>query len=143
MVIHLLTLLLAQNMFGGLPIDGIRCDTMEGDVQHIHSQLRLTSAGRAVTIPENIGIPQGGQCLYWVHTHTADGLIHIEAPVKRTFTLGEFFDIWNQPLSRTKAASLRASPGRTLRITVNGKAWRGDPRTIPLRDHEEIAIANS
>lgn len=143
MVIHLLTFLLAQSMFAGLPIDGIRCDTMEGAVEHIHSHLQLTSHGKDVEVPENIGIPQGGQCLYWVHTHTSDGLIHIESPVRKPFTLGQFFDIWGQRLSRTQAASVRASRGRALHVTVNGKTWTGDPRGIVLRDHQEIAISNS
>ena len=143
MVIHLLTLLLAQTMFSGLPIDGIRCDASEGAVQHIHSFLHISDRGRAVEVPAGVGIPEGGQCLYWVHTHSADGMIHIESPVKRTFTLGQFFDVWGQPLSRTAAASARAPHGRTLRVSVNGKSWKGDPRTIPLRDHEDIRISSS
>ncbi|HET7815364.1 MAG TPA: hypothetical protein VFL13_13440 [Candidatus Baltobacteraceae bacterium] len=142
MVIHLLTFLLAQSMFAGLPIDGIRCDTMEGAVEHIHSHLQIKNHGKSVQIPQSIGIPQGGQCLYWLHTHTPDGLIHIESPVRKSFTLGQFFDIWGERLSRTQAASVRAARGRSLRVTVNGKVWPGDPRSITLRDNQEIAISN-
>ena len=40
-----------------------------------------------------------GSCFSWLHTHASDGIIHIESPVKRTFTLGDFFDLWSQPLS--------------------------------------------
>ena len=130
----------AQSMFGGLTIDGIECQGMEGAVEHIHTHLQIFNRGRAVQIPAGVGIPQGGQCLYWVHTHTADGIIHIESPVKRTFTLGQFFDIWGEPLSRTQAASGRTAHGHALRVTVNGKPWTGDPAKIPLRDREEIVI---
>lgn len=130
----------AQSMFGGLTIDGIDCQSMEGAVEHIHSHLQLFNRGRAVKVPAEVGIPQGGACLYWVHTHTADGVIHIESPVARTFTLGQFFDIWGEDLSRAQAAGLRAPHGKTLRVTVNGKAWTGDPNKIPLRDREEIVI---
>lgn len=130
----------AQSMFGGLTIDGIECQGMEGAVEHIHTHLQIFNRGRAVQIPAEVGIPQGGGCLYWVHTHTPDGIIHIESPVMRTFTLGNFFDIWGEPLSRTQAASARAPRGKTLRVTVNGKLWTGDPAKIPLRDHEEIVI---
>jgi hypothetical protein len=143
MVIHVLALLLAQSMFAGLPIDGIRCDTTEGAVQHIHTQLKIVDRGRTVQIPADIGIPQGGNCLYWVHTHTADGLVHIESPVRRTFTLGQFFDIWGRTLSRTQAGAVRAPAGRTLSVSVDGKRWARDPRSIPLRDHEEIVIRSS
>ncbi len=143
MVIHLFTFLLAQSMFAGLPVDGIHCDSMEGSVLHIHTQVKISDHGRAMDVPAGIGIPQGANCLYWLHTHSADGLIHIESPVKRTFTLGQFFDVWGQRLSRTQAGSVRAARGHTLRVLVNGKAWKGDPRAIPLRDHEEIVIASS
>lgn len=132
----------AQSMFQGLPLDGIRCDTSEGAVQHVHAHLQLFNRGRAVGVPGQIGIPEGAGCLYWVHTHSDDGIIHIEAPVARTFTLGQFFDIWDMDLNRTQAAQLHASRGHNLRVTVNGKLWTKDPRSIPLRDHEEIVIQN-
>jgi hypothetical protein len=133
----------AQSLTGGnLPIDGIRCDTMEGAVEHIHSHLQIFNRGRAVEVPAQIGIMPIAGCLYWLHTHTNDGIIHIEAPTMRSFTLGEFFDIWGQSLSRTQAGPVRSSRGHSLRVTVNGRAWRGDPRSIPLRDHEEIVIQN-
>lgn len=120
----------AQTIFSGLAIDGISCDTMEGAVEHIHAHLQIFNRGKAVPVPAQIGIVGNGGCLYWLHTHTADGIIHIEAPVKRTFTVGQFFDIWGRPIPR----------GKSLRVTVNGKRWSGNPENIPLRDHEEIVM---
>ena len=132
----------AQSMFGGAPIDGIRCESMEGAVLHIHQHLQLFDRGRAVEVPAGVGIPTAANCLYWLHTHTSDGIIHVESPMKRTFTLGEFFDIWGQELSRVQAGAVRAAHGKTLRVTVNGRTYSGDPRSITLRDHEEIVIQN-
>ena len=44
-------------------------------------------------IPANVGIiPE--KCIYWLHTHDNSGLIHIESPIKRNFTLGDFLQIW-------------------------------------------------
>ncbi len=127
-------------MLAGLPIDGIRCDTSEGALEHVHTHLQLYARGRQVVVPALVGMPQNAPCLYWLHTHATDGIIHTEAPVMRTFTLGQFFDIWDQPLTRTQADGVRAARGQRLRITVNGVAYRGDPREIPLRDREEIVI---
>jgi hypothetical protein len=136
-------LLLAQSFFGTLPIDGIRCDPAEGAVEHIHVNLQIYNHGRSVQVPASIGIPQGGQCLYWIHTHTSDGFIHIESPVNRPFDLGQFFDIWGPDLSWTHVASVTAPRGHHLLISVNGRPWHGnDPRAIPLRDHETIVIQN-
>lgn len=138
-----LTILLAQSFFGTLPIDGIRCDPTEGVVEHVHADLQLYDRGRAVQVPAQIGMPQSGQCLYWIHTHSGDGFIHIESPVKRNFTLGDFFDIWGPDLSSTRAATLTAPRGGHLSIWVNGTPWHGrDPRSIALRDHETIVIQN-
>jgi hypothetical protein len=135
--------LIAQSFFGTLPIDGIRCDAQEGSVEHVHVQLQLFDRGGAVAVPAQIGIPQSGSCLYWLHTHAADGFIHIESPVRRTFTLGQFFDIWGPDLSWNRAGSVVAAHGRHLSIWVNGVAWRGhDPRDIVLRDRETIVIQN-
>ncbi len=132
----------AQSMMSGLPIDGIRCDAQEYAVEHIHAHLQLFDRGRGVQIPAQIGIMPIAGCLYWVHTHATDGIIHIEAPTTRAFTLGQFFDIWDKDLSRTAAGPVHASRGRLLRVTVNGHLWTRDPRSIALRDREEIVIQN-
>jgi hypothetical protein len=141
-ILALLTILVAQG-FGSLPIDGIRCDQSEGAVEHIHAKLQLYDKGHAVKIPANIGISQSAGCLYWVHTHTDDGYIHIESPVSQPFTLGEFFDLWGSELSWKHAGTMQAPSGTTLSIWVNGKKWSGkDPRSIVLADHETIVIQN-
>lgn len=143
MPILALFVIVAQSFFGGLPIDNIRCEQSEGAVEHIHALLQLFDRGHALPIPAQIGIPAGAGCLYWVHTHSADGYIHIESPVTRAFTLGQFFDIWEAELSSTRAASLRATHGARLAIWVNGRPWHGrDPRAIPLLNHETIVIQN-
>ncbi len=142
-MVLLTVFLLAQSFFGTLPIDGIRCDQQEGAVEHIHVNLQLFNRGRSVAVPAQIGIPQGSNCLYWIHTHSGDGFIHIESPVKRAFDLGEFFDIWGPELSWAQAASLTAPHGRQLAIWVDGQAWHGaNPRNITLHDHETILIQN-
>jgi hypothetical protein len=124
----------------GEPVGGISCDAMEGQRLHIHQHLVVLDHGRAIPIPANIGIPAGAQCLYWVHTHTPDGIIHIEAPTDRTFTLGDFFRVWAQPLSRTAAGTAHANKGTSLKIWVDGKPYTKDPATIPLTAHADIVI---
>jgi hypothetical protein len=124
----------------GQPINGISCDAMEGSRLHIHQHLLILDHGKEVHIPDNVGRPDDAGCLYWLHTHTPDGIIHIEAPQNRSFTLGDFFAIWGQPLSRTQAASARARKGQRLRVWVDGKPYAADPRAIPLQAHTDIVI---
>lgn len=124
----------------GERVAGISCDAMEGQRLHIHQHLTIVDHGNQVPIPLNVGRPASGECLYWIHTHTPDGVIHIESPTSRTFTLGDFFKIWGQPLTKTRAASAVAKPGTTLKMWVNGKPYTGDPAAIPLVAHADIVL---
>jgi hypothetical protein len=76
------------------------------------------------------------QCYYWLHTHASDGVIHIESPSVRVYTLGNFFDEWNQPLSRTQVAGDKGK----VTAFVNNKPWTKDPTTIPLVPHASIQL---
>jgi hypothetical protein len=124
----------------GQTISGISCDAQEGQRIHIHQHLTILDRGKPVVVPQYIGIPNGKNCIYWVHTHTPDGIIHIEAPQDRTFTLGDFFAVWGQPLNRTQVATATAAKGQSLKVWVDGKPYAGDPRKIALAPHADIVI---
>jgi hypothetical protein len=133
----------------GQAVDGISCQTAEQTVFHIHAHLTVFVNGSARQIPAAIGIPgaqatqtaQGpfietGTCFYWLHTHAPDGIIHIESPVQRTYTLGNFFDEWGQTLSSDQVGPAR---GHVVAI-YNGQVYTGNPRDIPLTAHAQIQL---
>jgi hypothetical protein len=133
----------------GKTVDGISCDTAEQSVYHIHAHLTVFVNGAARQIPAAIGIPgaqaqntptgpfiESGSCFYWLHTHAADGIIHIESPVHRTYTLGDFFDIWGQPLGPDQVGPAHGP----VTAMYNGQVYRGDPRNIPLEKHAQIQL---
>jgi hypothetical protein len=133
----------------GQAIDGISCQSAEQTVFHIHTHLTIFVNGQQRQVPAGIGIPgavaqptsagafiDSGSCFYWLHTHAADGIIHIESPVQRTFTLGDFFDEWGQPLS---ASQVGPAKGPVTAI-VNGRVWQGNPRNVPLGSHENLQL---
>jgi hypothetical protein len=124
----------------GQPVDGIKCEAMEGSVLHIHQHLAIVDHGHALTVPEDVGRPLLGQCLYWLHTHTPDGIIHVESPTFRTYTLGNFFDIWGEPLSRTDVAGAKPKKGEHVAVWVDGQPYAGDPRKIELTQHLDVTI---
>jgi hypothetical protein len=121
------------------PIDGIPC-TAEMLQVHFHAHLALLNDGRPVSLPAGIGIRRDRDCLYFLHTHKPDGIIHIEAPSRRIFTLGQFFDIWGKPLSAQQADGLTSRRGQTLHVFVNGRRYTGDPRRIRLAPHQLLTI---
>jgi len=119
-------------------IDGIPCNN-ENVGYHVHAHLQVVDQGHNVDIPANIGIDDN-TCAYYLHTHDNSGELHIEAPAYRYFTLGNFFDIWGQPLSSTRIATLPARAGQHIRTFLNGKLYSGNPRSIELRAHRLIAL---
>ncbi|MHB8692158.1 MAG: hypothetical protein ACYDHH_13015 [Solirubrobacteraceae bacterium] len=126
----------------------IQCLGSEQLAYHIHVHLAVFFSGQPRALPGGIGIPGsqvqqtptagpeaiGGSCIYYLHTHAPDGVIHIESPTQRIYTLGQFFDEWHQPLSRTQIGSIHG----TAAWIVNGKPWTKDPRAIPLTPHAVI-----
>lgn len=118
----------------GQSVDGIACQSSEQLKYHVHAHLAILDNGKAITVPAQIGIPSS--CFYWLHTHDTTGVIHIEAPSQQPFTLGQFFDIWGQPLSTSNVAGHQG----TVTAYVDGRKFIGDPRTIPLADHESITL---
>jgi hypothetical protein len=120
---------------GAPVIDGIRCQP-EHLESHYHAHLTLLRDGKQVKVPALIGINLEHQCLYWLHTHDATGIMHIESPDTRTYTLGQFFDVWGRPLSKTQADGLHGN----LKVFVGNRAYSGDPRAIVLKAHELITI---
>ena len=130
----------------GATVDGIACQTSEQVAYHIHAHLTIYASGARQVVPAGIGIPgpqqvidgfvAGGKCLYWLHTHDATGVVHIESPVRRVYTLGQFFDVWGRPLSDTQVG------GATGHVTafVNGKRIADGPRSIKLTPHAVIQL---
>jgi hypothetical protein len=124
----------------GQPVDGIPCQAAEGVAMHIHPHLTILNHGKPVVIPEDVGRPFTAQCLYWLHTHTPDGIIHVESPKFMMFTLGQFMDVWGQPLTKTNVAGAKPRPGEKIAVFVQGRPYTGDPRKIEFAQHLDIAI---
>jgi hypothetical protein len=121
-------------------IDGITCQNTEQSGMHIHAHVSIFINGSSVPIPANVGIAPNGSCLYWLHTHDASGVIHIEAPSGTAFTLKGFLDIWKSRFQELGYPSeLDQSSG--WQVYVNGKAFTGDFHAIPLQAHTLITLA--
>ncbi len=153
----------------GRTVDGVQCQASESVVYHIHAALALYKNGSKTLVPAYVGIPysvkintgasaSAGQspniCLYWLHTHDSSGVVHIESPTERTYTLGQFLDIWRNTSvtdatgGHSKVVAVDASyltalvkaPAGSVHAYVNGKAVNGSYRNITLTAHKLITI---
>lgn len=113
-------------------IDGIECNTKEFVALHNHAHLDFYVNGNLMTIPAQIGIVDN-TCLYWMHTHDTSGVLHIESPKSREFTIGQFFEIW-------KASANFPIAGSIPKIFVNGQNVNTSLNQTKINEHDEIAL---
>jgi len=127
------------------PISGISCDSMEQNGYHIHVHFRIYINGKELTIPTGIGVPTDGSCLYWMHTHTDDGIIHIEAPQKlHNLALDDFMTVWQEGFATLNFPQEMLQPSG-WQIFVNGKPFNGVVKSpllteVALQPHDAITM---
>jgi hypothetical protein len=126
-----------------LTIDGIECAEAEQFAFHIHTQFNITINNQSYPIPAGIGIIPNN-CIYWMHTHDESGLIHIESPIKKEFTLGQFLDIWNRFNSSDTVVQYITNNNinGTILVYINGTQMNNstDHRDIELKDRGNITL---
>lgn len=110
--------------------------TQEGVAFHIHQHLDLFVNGKHVSVPAGIGI-YDNTFITEMHTHDADGVLHVESGKNRPYTLGQFFGEWSV---RLNTHCLGRYCGN-LHWWINGKPQSGNPADLVVRAHQEIAIA--
>jgi hypothetical protein len=110
---------------------GLTC-TRGGAWRGVH--LELFANNRVVIVPAGIGL--GGRCSYGIRTRWPIGVLE----VRGTHTLGDFFRLWGQPLSRTRLAGFTMTRKHPVRAYVGGRRWTGRLDSIPLRRHGQIVL---
>jgi hypothetical protein len=119
---------------------GIPALTEEGSVLHTHQHLDVYVDGRRITVPAEIGIGEQEGFFSPIHTHDSSGVIHVESPTRRPYTLGEFFDGWGVRFTRSCIGASCNGSGRSLRVYANGHLVAGDPRRLELTAQEEVVV---
>ncbi len=123
-------------------LDDIGLQALSGgkSALHIHEHIDIIINGHSVSVPANIGINQIERFMSPIHTHDNSGVIHVESPTMRDFTLGEFFDVWGVRFTQNCIGSYCDTASSTLAVYNNGKKVTNNPRTLILKEHQEIAV---
>ena len=118
---------------------------------HWHPHLKIIIKGEEQNIPTGIGINLGnnmdsdisGMGMSPTHTHTADGIIHMEnnRPWQKpeTLTLGYFFKVWNKNFNSSCIFDYCNNENGTLAMTVNGQINYEFDKYF-MHDKDEIVI---
>lgn len=142
----------------GQLVDGLACTPTVGTHAHLSIHLSVYVQNQAMALPAGIGIVAPAQpgvvalasrgrknCLYPLHVYENDNIIHAELFNDRVCSLGQFFDIWGQPLSRTQFAGYHIESGQRLVFQVfdaqgEMRTVTSGPRDIPVLEHETIVV---
>lgn len=119
---------------------GLPALQQEGTILHTHQHLDIYLNGQKVTLPANVGIDDAKGFISPIHTHDDTGMIHVESPVAESFYLGQFFDIWGVRFTKDCLGGYCNNSNQKLEVFVDGNLSKGDPRTIELQSHQEIAV---
>jgi len=122
----------------GLPVLGA-----EQLAVHYHAHLDIVADGTKVEVPAGIGfvINNGREAgITVIHTHDPSGVIHIESATHGPYTLGQLFTEWGVALNATQLGGLHADSTHMFAAFVNGRRFTGDPATLQLKKHLEIAL---
>ncbi len=150
----------------GNAVDKIPCDATEYlNDYHVHMYLGIIYKGKQVAVPDAIGLDGPGpeqngyistaKCFYFIHTHDASGMIHVESPSNlppsaTVYTLKNVLDVWGMKYTLLSFGKFKGQ----LRVFVGNPAALGDTTvnkyapfkhagqlgTIAVKSHEVIWI---
>lgn len=130
----------------GQPVGELECLESIPSGFHEHAHLSVFLNGEALAVPNHVGIvalSPTEECQYQLHTHNATGMLHMHAETPTSFTLGQFFAIWGEPLERDNVAGLMDMPV-VVYITDDGadsaSVYEGELGAIELISHREITF---
>lgn len=131
----------------GQVVDSVPCLRDDLPITHFHVHVEVLLDGTRLTVPAGIGVgkpwgenPPGfittGECFAWIHTHDTTGVVHVFTQFGKFDDLGQVFSVWGQPLDGAGALGFHGP----IAVLVNGQTMAGDPRSVPLKNFENIVI---
>lgn len=149
----------------GNAVDKIPCSPTEYlSDYHIHMYLGIVDHGKQIAVPDAIGLKNPGPeqngyistagCFYYIHTHDASGMIHLEDPATLppsavVYKLKNVLAVWGMKYSGTGFGPFKgtlhvfvgnvSSLGQTM-VSHYTKAKASKLGTIAIKSHEVIWI---
>lgn len=104
---------------------------------HAHVLLSVFRDGEPVEVPANIGFDRQGSHSS-LHTHTPDGVIHMEADDPYPYELSQVFQVWGVAFGADRLGGDVATGEKKVHVYVNGKAASGP---VVLKDGDNVVVA--
>ncbi len=113
---------------------------------HIHPEIEIVINGEQQLMPANIGV--NGYKMSVIHTHDASGTLHVESPVRKDFTVRQFFLLWSQSSRQDKVFNSTCildycnDGEKTVKMSLNGQP-NSEFENLVMGDGDKIRIEYS
>ena len=119
-----------------------RAGTRPGNGPHIHSKLKVVVRDEVIAVPSDMGLGAAHQPM---HTHEADGTIHLEGIEEGTATIGQFMALWGVEFGPDRLGPYRSNGSERVRMWVKpskGRTFKEVPPepTFKLADGQELYL---
>ena len=106
---------------------------------HAHVLLSVFRDGQQVAVPENLGFDTRGTHSS-LHTHTPDGVIHMEADDPYPYKLSDLFTTWGVAFGSDRLGGDVNAGDKKVHVYVNGKPAPAGP-AVEMKDGDNIVVA--
>ncbi len=104
---------------------------------HAHALLTVYRDGEQVPVPADLGYDERGAHSS-LHTHTPDGVIHMEADDPYPYTLAHVMTTWGVAFGPDRLGGDTANGGKKVYVYVNGEPAAPD---VELSDGDNVVVA--
>ena len=105
---------------------------------HAHVLLSVYRNGQQIPVPADLGYDERGAHSS-LHTHTPDGVIHMEADDPYPYELSHVMTTWGVAFDRNRLGGDIAAGDKKVYVYVNGEAAPGRP--VVLENGDNIVVA--
>ncbi len=114
---------------------------MEGSIDAHPPAPRVLDHGKPVPSRPTSAGPSSRQCFYWLHTHTPDGIIHVESPTSSHVHARQLLRYLGRAADSRQRRRRETRKGEQIvQVWVDGTRYTGDPRKIELTQHLDMTI---
>jgi hypothetical protein len=104
---------------------------------HAHVLLSVYVDGQQVPVPTDIGFEESGAHSS-LHSHTPDGVIHMEADDPYAYTLAHIMTTWGVPFDENILGEYTATSDKLVYVYINGKPATRDTELV---DGDNVVVA--
>ncbi len=118
-------------------VDGLGFPPGGDQSYHAHVLLSVYVDGQQVPVPADIGFYESGAHSS-LHTHTPDGVIHMEADDPYPYTLAHIMTTWGVPFGENILGDYTATGDKSVHVYINGKPASRDSELV---DGDNVVVA--